>query len=182
MVDWPVLVGAVVSSFVAGLVTAWRYAITHFTKIWVEDLRHRYQVKKEDREKHKQIRHEKLDEARALEITKSAEERKRIVKVRRELERALHTATQAESTYASTAEVEAVRVVRGGARYAEVKEKRARFEELLSELRGSFTTLAKLGVRIDRNGNWNDPYKTDLQRLILHLSAQAENHARDVEV
>jgi len=163
VVDWPVLVGSVLASFVAGMTAAWRYASIEATKIWVEDLRHRFEVKKDDREKQKQIRHEKLDQEHALEIKKGEEERRRIGKVRKELESALRIAKEANSIRAKTLFLST--------------EDKQHYELSLAELRKSHTTLSRLGVRIPHNVNWDEPLAWQLKDHVEYLAKQAEKHA-----
>jgi hypothetical protein len=145
------------------MTTAWRYASIEATKIWVEDLRHRFEVKKEDREKQKQIRHEKLDEARALEIKKSEDERRRIGKVRKELESALRIAKEANS-------------INGRSLYLSAEDRRE-YEISLAELRKSHTSLSKLGVHIPHNVDWDAPYGWQLKNHVEYLAKQAEKYA-----
>ncbi|MEU3509241.1 hypothetical protein ABZ733_15305 [Streptomyces longwoodensis] len=118
MPDWAALIGTAASGFVVGMTAAWRIASVEATKIWVEDLRHRFQVKKEDREKLKEIRHNQLDDEHARERAKNEEKRKRRGTALKELQASLRTARQASNVYINRLDVEVARMMGDTAAHA----------------------------------------------------------------
>lgn len=125
--------------------------------IWVDDLRHRVEIMKGDREKRQQLRHVKMDEDRAAELKAAEEERKRVRRAHLELTKALPIVNEAVKTWATEP---------------------ARHRELVSELRASMERLSSHGVKVAHNINdWRSPHKGDLQYLAKNIDTETHKYA-----
>ncbi|WP_039932797.1 hypothetical protein [Streptomyces viridochromogenes] len=157
MVDWAGLISTLVFGFAAGMVTAWRKASLEATMIWVDDLRHRVEIMKGDREKRQQLRHVKMDEDRAVELRGAEEERKRIKRAHLELAKALPIANEVVKTWAVEPD---------------------RHRELVAELRTSLERLSSHGVKIEHDiDNWRNPFSHELKRIAKNLDTEMHKYA-----
>ncbi|MEV6834821.1 hypothetical protein AB0N17_09935 [Streptomyces sp. NPDC051133] len=177
MPDWAALIGTAASGFIVGMTAAWRIASVEATKIWVEDLRHRFQVKKEDREKQKEIRHNQLDEEHARERARNEDKRKRRGTVLKELQASLTTARQASNVYVYRLDIDVARMTGDAAAHAQLQQQWQEYLQVLATLRGHLTKLAVLGVPVKSDADWNEPTQHQIKQLIDHLSRQAETYA-----
>ncbi|MEU9475261.1 hypothetical protein [Streptomyces sp. NPDC048191] len=157
MVDWAGLISTLVFGFAAGMITAWRKASLEATMIWVDDLRHRVEIMKGDREKRQQLRHVKMDEDRAAELKAVEEERKRVRRAHLELTKALPIANETVKTWAIEP---------------------ARHQELIGELRASLERLSGCGVKIQHGvDNWRSPFSWELERIAKNIDAETNKYA-----
>ena len=157
MVDWAGLISTLVFGFAAGMITAWRKASLEATMIWVDDLRHRVEIKKGDREKRQHLRHAKMDDKRAAEVRETEEERKRIRRAHLEPTKALSIANEAVKTWAIDPD---------------------RHRDLVVALRASLEKLSRHGVKIEHYiDDWHRPFGHDLKRLAKNLDTETNKYA-----